>query len=171
MAHVAEDLAPRDEDTYWRSQSDDPMTRAAVAMLSDQRFTRILDIPSVPVVNMARVRYSRLLRTDQDGELWYVRSPGTDFVIIPRPWLSAGMLRCYSLGWGLCGRQQTDRLLLAQAFLDDAVPARSLGATLTAALVPDVASWCSWRVGQMWDRVCLWVAARLRSGAVEPGSA
>lgn len=82
---------------------------------------RVLEVSSVFAVPLAQppwgghehIRYDSAA-TRPDGEI-YLRSHGTDFNIVPKPWLGQGIDGCYSIGPGLVGCQQR-MVVLAQLF-------------------------------------------------------
>ena len=129
------------------------------AVLHRHGFERVLDVSTVPLRNANRIRYSTVVRAA--GEDWCLRSAGLPFRIVVRSWVRGGPRRCYSVGWGLVGEDQSDRLLLAQAFGLDSVDGAALGAALTAELTESV-WWVDWSVGEQQGQTCLSLAAELR---------
>jgi hypothetical protein len=142
--------------------STDEAIVAARFEMHRQGFEEVSAVPAVPVTVATGVRYDAKIALAPRGELWYLRSFGTAFVIIPRGWLRTGPRRCYSLGDGLVLDAQSHRLLLAQAVLSTAAEAEGLASALAAALRPRVSHWAS-EVGQLAGRPCLTVAAELRA--------
>jgi hypothetical protein len=132
-----------------------------VGALRVHDFERLLDVPALPVHNEVGARYSMTARTDQ-AELWHVRSTGLDFSIVARPWVRAGMTRCYTLGWGATGSGDTDRLLLAQAFEAGTPAAHRLAGSLREALEPAVRQG-EWHVNAERGTACLrmWAVVKL----------
>lgn len=141
-----------------------PTLRPMLAALRRAGFERILDIPAVPAGGRGRIRYrhqAEVLRTgdagaEPHGELWSLRSFGTDFDLLLRHWLRSGLTRCYSLGWGLRDGEQVDDLLLVQAVgAEDALrhTARTLAPSDEGRL-----HW-AWDIGDFHGLPCLRAAA------------
>lgn len=107
--------------------SDDPVAGEVIKVMRRAGFERLLDVPAVPARAERGMRYDRATTVAPWDESWHIRSFGVTFTLLPRTWASAGMLRCYSLGWGLSNGKQTTRLLLAQANMDRATDAEELG--------------------------------------------
>lgn len=85
------------------------------------------------------IRYAMLGRSDKGPDV-FLRSHGTDFNILPRPWLGMGMRGCYSIGPGLVGPSRETTVVLAQLFGEEGgvldrlcTDGRWAGAPLTAA--------------------------------------
>jgi hypothetical protein len=133
--------------------------------LREAGFERILDVPAVPADGRGRIRYrhqAEVLRTgggadaEPYGELWSLRSFGTEFDLLLRHWLRSGLTRCYSLGWGLRDGEQVEDLLLIQA-----VGHQDSMRRMAEVLAPSDASclhW-AWDIGEFHGLPCLRAAA------------
>lgn len=125
----------------------------------------VLEVPAAPFTS--GLRYPRAVRLEPGNELWYLRTFGTDFEIVPPGWLRRGPSRCYSLGADLDEVGERNGLLLVQAFTSDMPDAEALARTLLeelSAVTGDLAA--KW--DRVWRRPCCFVAARLpveRDGA------
>lgn len=133
----------------------DPVA-ATVQLMSAHRFERILDMPAFPT-GRGGLCYPAVVNVDRDGRDWHVRANGTEFSIISRSWLRAGIQRCYSLGWGLTAAGQTDRLLMAQCFDPDPAVLGGLTAELGSLAVET-----DQQLGDVLGRICLRLVAVLR---------
>jgi hypothetical protein len=136
-----------------------PSAEPATRLLAEWGFERILDLPALPAANRTEHGYATAIDTAA-GENWSLRSFGTEFCLVARPWLRAGLSRCYSLGWGLTAAGQSNALLLAQAFEPDEASAAQLGDQLETCLGP-FATQLVWLVSRLWERPCLRFAADL----------
>gem|GEM_PF-3666615 len=94
---------------------------------------RVLEVNSVFAVPHTQppwgghdhIRYD-CVATRPDGEV-YLRSHGTGFNIVPKPWLGQHIDGCYSIGPGLVGERQRT-VVLAQVFRVGEETLRSLAA-------------------------------------------
>lgn len=94
---------------------------SVIDTMSRLGFMRILDIPVIPVANLADIYYDRRISLYPGPKDWFLRSYGTQFNLIGfnQNAMKGFGYRHYSLGWGLVGARQSPGLLLAQASAEE----------------------------------------------------
>jgi hypothetical protein len=132
---------------------------AVAQIMRRHRIEQILDVPALPATS--GLRYQRSVRLQPHRDLWFLRSFGSDFALIPKNWLRSGLNRCYSLGASLDEGPETGNLLLVQAFTATPAEAERLTTRLAIELEHLVDRQES-RVDQEYDRPCMWLAATVR---------
>ncbi|MFJ1708972.1 hypothetical protein [Kitasatospora sp. NPDC088346] len=131
---------------------------AVERVLRRHGFEEIGEVPAVPAAGA--LRYRRAVTLEPGAEPWYLRSSGTDFTILPRPWLRRGLRRCWSLGRDLDEGGERDGLLLAQAVEAEPAEIRRLAAVLRQDLAGAVTG-LRVRTGREHDQACLWLSAHV----------
>jgi hypothetical protein len=90
----------------------------AEAVLAANGFERLLAVPALPWAGSGAPGYGDPLRLAPDRSQWTLSSDELQFTLIKQSWVRAGLLRVFSIGWGLSGGVQHGGVLLGEALLE-----------------------------------------------------